>query len=99
MQIQRVMWLFILLVLTVFVITLTAVHWQYKFCYSGESFKSFIVAVLFTFFAFQFRVDHKVLFIILFFYVTIAMWSMFVVSITIPKRWAKGSLEDRDRMF
>lgn len=68
-------------------ITIAALHWQFKFSQSGQTFKTILLAIPYTIFTFQFLENHKVVFIILFFYVTIAIWSMVFVSMSMSKRW------------
>mgnify|MGYP003502433974 CR=1 FL=1 len=86
--------MFILWVLVITGITITALHWQAKFSKSGQTSKAIFIAVPYTIFAFQFLENHKLVFIFLFFYVTIALWSMVFVSMAINKQWAMEPKEE-----
>ena len=74
------------------VITIIALHWQFKFGNTGQSFKAFCLAVPYTILTFQFYY-HKMLFLTLF-YVMMTMWIIVVVSLTISKQWAMDPKEE-----
>ena len=74
------------------VITIIALHWQFKFGKTGQSFKAFCLAVPYTILTFQFYY-HKMLFLTLF-YVMMTMWIIVVVSLTISKQWAMDPKEE-----
>ena len=86
--------MFIFYTLAIVVITTTTLHWQFKFGKTGKTFKAFCLAVAYTIFTFQFLNDNKLLFIILFFYVTIALWCIVFASMTISKQWAMDPKEE-----
>ena len=68
------------------IITTIALHFQYKFGKTGQTFKTICIAVPYTILMSQFY-DHKLLFLTLF-YVVITLWIIVIVSMTISKRWA-----------
>ena len=86
--------MFILWVLVITGITITVLHWQFKFCKSGQTFKASIIAVPYSIFAFQFFENHKLVFIILFVYVSNALWGMVIGSMAIKKQWAMEPKEE-----
>jgi len=86
--------MFIFWTLLITGITITALHWQFKFSKTGQTFKAFLLAVPYTIFVFQFLENHKLVFVILFFYVTIALWSMVFASMAISKQWAMDPKEE-----
>ena len=73
-------------------ITTIALHFQYKFGKTGQTFKAICIAVPYTILMFQFYY-HKMLFLTLF-YVMMAMWIIVIVSLTISKRWAIDPKEE-----
>ena len=86
--------MFIFWFLAVTAITITALHWQFKFGKTGQQFKALCIAVPYTIFTFQFLENHKLVFIPLFFFVTLTLWIIVVVSITMSKSWAMDPKEE-----
>ena len=86
--------MFIFWVLVILFITITALHWQSKFGKTGQTFKAICIAVPFTIFTFQFLENHKLVFIFLFFYITIALWSIVFASMAMSKQWAMDPKEE-----
>ena len=86
--------MFIFWVLVILFITITALHWQSKFGKTGQTFKAICIAVPFTIFTFQFLENHKLVFIILFVYVSNALWGMVIGSMAIKKQWAMEPKEE-----
>lgn len=86
--------MFIFWILVITGITITALHWQSKFGKTGQTFKSIFLATLYTIFAFQFLEDHKLVFIFLFFYVTVSLWSMVFASMAFSKQWSMDPEEE-----
>ena len=85
--------MFIIWILIIASITITVLHWQCKFTETGQTYKTIFIAIPYTIFAFQFIENHKVVFIFLFFYVTISLWSMAAASTAFSKHW---SMEIKD---
>ena len=75
------------------VITTITLHWQFKFGNTGQTFKAFCIAVAYTALTFQFH-DHKLLFITMFFFITLNLWVIVFVSMTITKQWAMNPKEE-----
>ncbi len=88
--------MFIFWILVIVGITITALHWQFKFGKTGQPSKAICIAVPYTIFAFQFLPDHKLVFLFLFFYVSIALWSIVFASMAISKQWAMDPKEPYD---
>lgn len=96
-SIKRGVKMFIFWVLVITGITITALHWQSTFSKTGQTFKTISLAIPYTIFAFQFLENHKLVFIFLFFYVTVAMWSMVVASTAFSKQWSMDQEEPYNR--
>ena len=79
---------------SIVVITTIALHWQFKFGKTGQTFKSICIAVPYTILTFQFLENHKLLFIMMFFYVTLTLWIIVIVSMNVSKLWAMDPKEE-----
>ena len=75
------------------VITIITLHWQFKFGNTGQTFKAFCVAVAYTMLTFQFHY-HKLIFTVMFFFITLSLWIIVFVSMTITKHWAMEPKEE-----
>lgn len=83
--------MFIIGAIIVFVITITAIHWQYKYTRTGQTWKTIAIATAYTLFSFLFYENHKLVFVATFFYVSISFWCMVVVAASNNKLWALES--------
>ena len=75
------------------VITTITLHWLFKFGKTGQTFKAFCIAVAYTGLTFQF-LHHKLLFYIMFIYITLTLWIIVFVSMTVSKQWAMDPKEE-----
>ena len=83
-----------LLFWSIVALTISTLHWQFKFGKTGQTFKTICIATLYTVLMIPMFSYSKLLFTILFFYVTLALWMMVIVSIPITKHWAMDPKEE-----
>ena len=83
-----------LLFWSIAIITTIALHWLFKFGKTGQTIKALCIAVPYTILTFKILGVSKLLFIPMFFYVTISMWCIVIVSMSISKQWAMDPKEE-----
>ena len=81
--------MFILIVCIIVLITIFTIHYQAHFTRRGKTKAAILTAVLYTSCTFLFYENHKIAFLITFFYVSVALWSMAVIAPTMSKRWSQ----------
>lgn len=81
--------MFILAVCVITLITIFTLHYQSHYTRRGKTSPAIITATLYTLFSFLFYENHKIAFIFMFFYVSVALWSMAVIAPAMSKRWSQ----------
>ena len=75
-------------------ITTIALHFQFRFGKTGQTFKAFCIALSYSILSWQFY-SHKMLFLTLC-YVMLGMWSIVIVSTSISRLWAMDPKEEEE---